>query len=164
MERKVPFKTLHGFSLIEMIIVIMVISIVGGSFALITYQPYPIELTATANQLASDLRYTQSLSMTKGARYRLQSVSGNQYQIINETTGTPVMLALGSTTVTMGGGITFGTATNIPNSLIAYDGWGAPYVDTANTALTATATIILQVGTQTQTVTILPVTGRVTVP
>ena len=153
---------IQGMTLVELVIVILIIAVLSA-VALISYQPLPIEVSAMAQQLASDIRYTQSLSMTKGVRYHLISTGTNTYQILNAS-GTPITFAMGSTTMTMGAGISFNGATNLPNSLIAFDGWGAPYVDTANTSLTAAGVITLTSGTQSQTVTITPVTGRVTVP
>jgi prepilin-type N-terminal cleavage/methylation domain-containing protein len=157
-------KKLQGFTLIELVVVICIIAILSGGYALITYQPAPIELTAMATQLAGDLRYAQALSMTKGVRYRLASISSNQYQIVSSA-GTAITFPSGSTTMTMGGGIYFNGASNLPYSLVAFDGWGTPYTDTANTLLAAAAVITLAApdGTS-QTVTVLPVTGRVSVP
>jgi MSHA pilin protein MshC len=152
-----------GFTLVEMVVVILIIAVLSGSYALISYQPAPLELTAMAQQLASDIRYTQSLSMTKGVRYRLQSTTSTNYQIVNAS-GTAITMALGSNTITLGSGISIASATNLPDGLIAFDGWGTPYVDTANTLLTATAVITLIQDSQTQTVSITPGTGRVTVP
>jgi prepilin-type N-terminal cleavage/methylation domain-containing protein len=155
-------KNIHGFTIVELVFVIMIIAILAR-YALISYQPLPIEVTAMAQQLASDIRYTQSLSMCKGVRYYLVSTGSNTYQISN-TSGTSITFAMGGTTQTMGGGIFFNGATNLTNGLIAFDGWGAPYVDTANTSLTSEAVITLTSGTQSQTVTIQPITGLVTVP
>jgi prepilin-type N-terminal cleavage/methylation domain-containing protein len=155
-------KNIHGFSMIELVFVIMVIAILAR-YALISYQPLPIEVSAMAQQVASDIRYSQSLSMCKGVRYHLTSTGTNTYQI-SDASGTPITFAMGGTTQTMGGGIFFNGAANLPNNLIAFDGWGAPYVDTANTSLTSAAVITLTSGTQSQTVTIQPITGLVTVP
>ena len=154
----------RGFSLIELVIVISIIGILSGSMAVISYQPNPIEVTAMAQQLASDLRYTQALSMTKGVRYQLVKNSATSYQI-QSVTGTVVTLPMGNTVMTMGGGITITNNTNLPNNLLTFDGWGTPYTDNANTLLTAAAVITLTaVNGTTQTVTVTPTTGRVSVP
>ena len=152
----------QGFSLIEVIMVIAVISIL----AVIPFFSLPsasINLDGQAQQLANDIRYTQSLSMTKAQRYRLVIGAGS-YQILN-TAGTAVQFASGNTTVTLNSGISFGTLTNLPNSLIAFDGNGIPYTTTGTpgTALAANATIPLQQSGSTKTVVITPLTGKVTV-
>ncbi len=156
-------KKIVGFSIIELVVVIAIIAILSVN-VLITYQPAPINLAAQANQLADDIRYTQSLAMTKGVRYRIVFTTPNKYQILNAS-GTATILALGNTTLTMGTGVTIGSMTNLPSSLINFDGMGNPYSDTATpgTALAATATIPLTAGGITMTVAVTPGTGRVVV-
>jgi prepilin-type N-terminal cleavage/methylation domain-containing protein len=152
-----------GFTLIEMIMTIVVLGILLTG----VYVKWPgstINLGGQAAQLANDLRYTQSLSMTKDQRYRLVIVSSTTYQILNAS-GTAVMNAMGGTTTTLNRGITFGTLSNLPSSLVAFDGVGIPYTTTAipGTALSSTASIPLTAGGSTKTVTIAPQTGMVSV-
>ncbi len=151
----------QGFTLLEMVIVIIVISLLAVG----TYLQWPsvtVNLGAEANQLASDIRFTQALSMTHGQRYRLVITGTNTYQITNAS-GAAVTQAMGNTTYTLNSGITFGTLTNLPNNLIAFGGQGTPYVDTANTVLSATATIPLTASGQTKTLSISANTGNVLV-
>lgn len=152
-----------GFTLLEFVIVIVMIGIMSV-FALFQWQGSTITLEAQAQQLAEDLRYTQSLSMTKGQRYRWVKTSANSYQILNSA-GTPITFARGNTTITFTGNIVFGTLTNLPSNLVAFDGKGAPYTDTGSpgTALASTATIPLTADSETKTVSISPETGRVIV-
>jgi prepilin-type N-terminal cleavage/methylation domain-containing protein len=153
-----------GFTLIELIIVIVIIAIL----AVIPFFNWPstsLNLDGQAQQLANDIRYTQSLSMTKAQRYRLVITTGSSsYQILNSA-GTAVRFASGNTTVTLASGISFGTLTNLPNSLIVFDGDGIPYTTTGSpgTALSANASIPLQAGGNTKTVVIVPLTGKVNV-
>ncbi len=153
----------QGFTLIEMVTVLIVISIIGVT-AMLRWPAQGINLGAQANQLANDIRYTQSLAMTNGMRYYLVRQTSTTYQIMNSA-GTPVTLAMGNTTMTLNSGITFGTLTNLPNNLIAFDGKGTPYITASSpgTALAATATIPLVSGSNTITISILAGTGRVTV-
>jgi len=150
-----------GFSIIELLIVMMVISILAV-FVSIPWTTPTMNLGAQANQLVSDIRYTQSLSMAKDQRYRLVITSSTTYQITNSA-GTAITLASGATTYTLTSGATFGTLVNLPNSLIAFDGKGIPYVTTGSpgTALSSTASIPMSANGQTRTITILPSTGRV---
>lgn len=156
-------KTQDGFTLIELIAVILIISILSA-VAMMNWQAGIIDLGGEAKQLAGDIRYTQSLAMTKGQRYYLIKQSATTYQIMNAA-GTAITLETGSTTMTLNNGITFGTLTNLPNNLIAFDGRGTPYTTSSSpgTALAATATIPLVSGSSTKTISILPQTGSVTV-
>jgi len=154
-------RTQHGFTLIELIIVIIVISIL----AVYVFSSLPVPslgLATAATQLSDDIRYTQSLSMTKNQHYRLVKLSASTYQILNAA-GTPIMLAQG-TTATLASGVTFGAWTNLTNNLIAFDGRGIPYINAATTTpLASTATINLTATGGTITVLITPQTGRVVV-
>jgi type II secretory pathway pseudopilin PulG len=154
-------KKSQGFSLVELVVIITVIAIMAVS-VMTTNQTPGISVEAQANQLVDDIRYTQSLAMTKGTRYRLViTAASNSYQILNAA-GTAIMLAMGSTTMKLGTGITFG-AISLPASLVNFDGLGNPYTDTATpgTLLAATATIVLNAGASSSTVSIVPNTGMV---
>jgi prepilin-type N-terminal cleavage/methylation domain-containing protein len=150
-----------GFTLVEMVIVILIISIL----AVAVYTQLPsvqLNVAATAQQVANDLRYTQALSMYSGQRYYLNGLSGNTYDIVT-VGGSAIMLARGSTVATFPNGITFGTATNIPGGLVGFTGRGAPITDTSGTLLTATGIVTITSGSQTMSISISPVTGRVIV-
>jgi Tfp pilus assembly protein FimT len=157
-------KKIAGFTFLELIIVIIVMGVIAIN-VFNTWPATPINLAAEVNQLADDIRYTQSLAMTKNQRYRLVITSSTQYAIQNSS-GTPIVLALGNTTMTLPSGSTFGTLTGLPNNLVNFDSLGSPYTDTATpgTALAVTASIPITANGQTRTVTIAPGTGRVTVP
>ena len=156
-------KRIRGFTIIELTMVISVIGILAV-FAFMSLPKTTFTLDAQALQLESDIRYAQSLSMTKGQRYRWSKTSSTSYQVL-DSGGTAVILPSGSTTVTLGTGITFGALTNLPNDLVAFDGRGIPYTTTGSpgTALAATALIPLTAGGQTKTVSITPQTGRMIV-
>lgn len=164
MNRDVNLHKIRGFTLIELVIVIIIIAIL----AVMPFFNWPttsISLEGQAQQLANDIRYTQSLSMTKAQRYRLVITTGtSSYQILNSS-GIAAQFAAGSTTVTLSSGISFGTLANLPNSLIAFDGDGIPYTTTGTpgTALAANASIPLQASGSTKTVVITPLTGKVNV-
>ena len=162
---RLRLQSMDGFTLIELALVIIIVSIIAV-VALLQLSPAGnINLGAQAKQLASDIRYTQSLSMNKDQRYYLSiTTASNTYQILNAS-GTAVILPMGNTTVTLNSGIAFGTLTNLPNNLIAFDGKGAPYTSTGagGTALSSTATIPLTSGGVTRTVSITPATGLVSV-
>lgn len=157
-------KKMVGFTLIELTIVLLIISILA-IFVMSNLPKTTINVDAQANQLAGDLRYTQTLAMSRGNRFRLV-ITGNTYQIVNGSTGSAITIPVaGATTVTLGAGITFGTLTNLPNKLVNFDTQGIPYTDTLSpgTALAANATIPITDGTTTKTVLISPTTGRVIV-
>jgi prepilin-type N-terminal cleavage/methylation domain-containing protein len=153
-----------GFTLIELVMVIVLITILAGT-AIVTWPGTKINLNAQAQQLASDIRYAQSLAMTHGQRYRLNFTSTTTYTITT-TAGVAVPFPVtGDTSVTLGTGITLTLPpTNLLNNLIAFDGLGIPYTNsTATTALASAATITLSASPNSNTIQINPQTGSVVV-
>ncbi len=153
----------QGFTLLEAIIVVAIVATLAV-FVTSSWQGNNIALVTVANQVGGDIRYTQALSMSSGQRYRLVITSSTSYQILNAS-GAAIVMPMGGTSTTLAGGISFGTLSNLPNRLIAFDTQGAPYVDSSSpgTALTAIASIPVISSTQTRTVSISPNTGRVIV-
>lgn len=162
-------RSIQGFSLVELVILILIISVLAVVIN-ITWPGSSLNLGAQTSQLASDLRYTQTLSMTRGQRFCLK-ISGSTYQVINSGTSTAVYLGSGKTTTTLDSGISFGTLAPSGAALYIYDGDGIPYTSTsttcsaataqAATALTANGSIPLIASGQTRTILISPDTGRV---
>lgn len=151
----------RGFTLVEILVVVSIIAIIAV-FVSYRWQGAGINLVTQANQLVGDIRYTQALSVSSNQRYRLVITSSNSYQIMNQA-GAAIVMARGGTSVTLSPGITFGSLTNLPNNLIAFNSQGTPYIDTGSpgTRLTSTASIPITQSGQTRTIIISPNTGRV---
>ena len=149
-----------GFTLIELIIVIVIISIL--SIGTIKYWPGSVSLNAEAYQLANEINYTQSLAFSKGKRYRLNltSISYSITDINGNVVPDPVK---NTNSTSFSSGIT-ATWSNLPNALIAFDSNGNPYTNnTATTLLATTAVITLTQNGANKNISISPQTGRVIV-
>jgi prepilin-type N-terminal cleavage/methylation domain-containing protein len=155
-----------GFTLIELVVTLVVVSLLALFVSTNTtlYQLQGINASAAAEQIANDIRYTQALAMTKGQRFYWTKISSTSYQI-NSAAGTAALLSGGTTTVTLTGGASLGTLSNLPNSLVAFDGTGTPYTTSSSpgTVLSAQASIPVTSAGETRTVVITPGTGMVTV-
>lgn len=149
----------HGFTLLEVVLVILIIGVIAITVTPTRLQ-VPMRMQYEATRVLNDIRYTQALSMASGQRYRWVRTSSTSYQITDEA-GTAIMLPNGATTLTLASGISFGAFSNLPNTLVAFDSFGAPYTDSAypGTALAATAIIPITNGTQTSNITIVQTTG-----
>jgi MSHA pilin protein MshC len=153
-----PTQRAQGFTLIELVTVLLLISIL----AVVAINQWPgssINLSAQADQLANDIRYTQSLAMNRGQRYRI-NLAADRYWISDA--GGTVTISLpgsGATVVTLNSGITLSAS----YSFLVFDGNGAPYITatTPGTALAADAVITLSADGVSRTLTISPQTGRV---
>jgi prepilin-type N-terminal cleavage/methylation domain-containing protein len=154
-----------GFTLVEIVVAILLIGILAYT-VIPRYQNRSVfDVNAQAEQLASDIRYTQSLAMTSGQRNRI-NLAATSYQIttsagvpaVHPATGSSAAISL--TNVSLSG---YNPPLN--NNYIAFDGKGIPYTDVvAATPLGANATITLSSpGTTPRQIVVSPQTGRVIV-
>lgn len=156
-------KNHHGFSLIELVIVILII----GTLAIMPLFNWPgssVNVSAQAEAFANDIRYTQTLAMSKQMRYYITQTSSTTYQIRDSSTNTPIILANGATTMTLNSGIIFASWGNLTNNLVEFNGRGTPYLALSGAALSVGTTyqISLTGGGVTKNIVITPQTGKVT--
>lgn len=158
----------RGFTLVELVIAMLLISILAVTLWPRTPSRGALTLQARAEQLASDIRYAQTLSMTTGQRHCLlfDPISGPPYSGYRLRSGLTC-----ATVVAHPAGLnepvvlcTSGTCINtgvLPNDYVQFDGLGVPYTDSA-TRLGATANVTVS-DDGTKTVSITAETGRVIV-
>lgn len=159
LHRNLQARGQAGFTMVELIIVIVVIAILSV-FLLPSMPASTLNLQYSAAQVLNDIRYAQALSMATGQRYRLVQVSSNSYSITDQS-GNAIIMPSGGTVMLFSNGITFSAFTNLPNNLVAFNSQGIPYTDTSipGTALASTATITLTAAGATRSMTISPQTG-----
>jgi prepilin-type N-terminal cleavage/methylation domain-containing protein len=149
----------RGFTLIEVLIVLLIMGIISVA-VMPKWTGTGTNVNYEARRVLNDIRYAQGMSITTGQRYRWVKLSSTTYQITDQS-GTAIILPSGVSTLTLSGGATIGTLSNLPNSLIAFNSQGIPYTTTAlpGTALAATASIPISGGGITRTIQISPETG-----
>lgn len=150
-------KASKGFTLIELLFVVMVLAILAA--ALIPRSPGILpELDAVAEQLASNIRLTQALSMSNGQAFHIQFDESNaSYEVLDADNNPPE----GTEEVDLPSGFTLATNSAIePNDLIAFDGKGIPYTDTTvATPLSGNGTITLTAQNESLSVLVRSLTG-----
>jgi Tfp pilus assembly protein FimT len=150
---------LYGFTIVELVVILLVIGIVAV-FVAPNLSSTGITLPAAATRLAETIRFTQNLSMSRGQRYRI-NFTGSSYQITDMSGVAIIQPMTNSTAATTITPITLsGFNPPLTNGYVAFDSRGVPYVS-ATAALASTATITMTSGSDTATVVISPETGRV---
>ncbi|MEO5657581.1 MAG: GspH/FimT family pseudopilin [Nitrospiria bacterium] len=163
----------RGFTVIELVLVIVVVAIIALAAAPRLVNITGVKASATARRLQSDIAYTQNLAMTSNRRHRVVFPSTNSYEV-RDAAG---VLATnpdggGVFAVTTDSGITLSWSLNGDAALnrgVEFDSLGRPYfydgVTTPSTTnLTAGEIKTWSGGTQQQTVTVQPQTGKVSAP
>ncbi len=164
-----------GFTLIELVLVIMLVAILGTVVA-ISLQGYgTIKLNNAVDKVVGDLRYAQQLAITTQNRHGITVNSTSMYTIhLNGTPDTaiqdPVNLG-GSFVVNFDtyqqgqlAGVAFTVAAPFcggAGSVMEFNSIGAP-TDTNGTLLACTSTITLSYSGSTKQITIAPSTGNLT--
>lgn len=157
-----------GFTLIELIVVIVLIGALAY-FAMPRVAIAPLSLRAQAEQLASDVRYVQALSMTQGQRHCLNIDGADSYRIRNNNCSTTMAHPATGTTasIVLANASLSTTNLSVANTL-EFDGRGRPTTvssaPSCNFALTTCGGVItLAAGGETRAVRVSPETGRVVV-
>ena len=154
----------YGFTLIEMVVVLILIGILAVTFVERSSSKGALTFAAQAQQLASDIRYVQTLSMTRGERYCLNLTStGYSMTMTNCSTSIGVEHPAGATFPIALDGVALSWS-NLSNDLVTFTGKDKPYTDataTAANALASDAVITLGGDGGPMYVCISPETGRV---
>jgi len=140
-----------GFSIIELIVVIMVLGIVAASVSYVMPNRQAFQSEGFADVFLQDLRFTQLLSMSQNQRYKLV-VSAGSYQIQNQSSVPFNNAETGGLTNVFPAGVTI-----TPTATINFDSLGGPYNN--GTALVSAFNFSVTAGTTVTTVGITPQTG-----
>lgn len=163
MRRLYTQKLQRAFTVIELVIVILLVSV----FFMVAV-PKMSNKVATAqgqaDKLASDIRALRFMAQTRNTRYRI-NFSAGQYTTTTQDGLTSVLLpnATSNTNiVTLASGMSLST-TNIPSGFLVFDSVGIPYTDatTPGTPLAANATVTITYGSDVAALTIYKSTGVV---
>lgn len=149
-----------AFTLIELVIVIVIVAIIAV-IATIAWPGQAISASAQAERLASDIRYMQNLAMTKHERYRVNFPSSTQYTLTDDSGVGVTHPSAGSSSINLESGMSLSTS-GLPNNYIEFESNGRPYTS-PSTALSGTATITISTSNSSDTVSIAPQTGKVSV-
>lgn len=162
------FKSARGFTLIEMVILVMITGILGVVFApQITNSMNDIRLSKAAQKLAMDIRYMRELALSRHDVYGIEfNDEDNSYRLYHwdgankNTIADPHMggeMVVDFDTIAAFNGVTLGESSTTD---VTVDAFGVPY-DANGLALASAASVILHSGSLSTTVQITNSTGYV---
>lgn len=149
-----------GFSLFELVLVLVVVGVLAV-YAMPRLADAPeITLSAASARLAANIRYAQSLAMSRGQRHRV-AFTATSYQITGAGGGAIVQPFTASTAaISVAPATLGGYDPPLAGGYLEFDTRGRPYVDAA-TPLAGSVTITLSSGGASASVTVAPETGHV---
>ncbi|MDH5513390.1 MAG: hypothetical protein OEY27_09295 [Gammaproteobacteria bacterium] len=153
-----------GFTLVELVAIILLVGVLAFTVVPRFLTKGSIDVSVKAEQLANDIRFTQSLAMTSGRSNRIE-LTATTYKITTSTGGPVVHPATGSAAAISLNNVSLGNYNPpLTNGYLAFDGKGVPYFNiVTGSVLTTPATIRLTAGSYTRDVVVSPQTGRVNV-
>lgn len=161
--RSCRLKRQSGFTLIELVVVLMVLGVLSVYAAMRNSSPAAYTLRSQAEKMASDLRHVQSLATTWGRSLRITIVPGanGSYSVSCVTAGTSPCDTSPVLNPTTGSAFTVslqqGVALAGPTTALEIDSLGKP---------NAAATYVLSVPdtTASKSVAVAALTGFITLP
>ena len=167
------FRPARGFTLLELLVAILIISIVGlYAVEIVASSVTNFYLDGASYRLLEDLRYARHMARVNGGWY---GVSAN----VNPTNTYTVYVTDGTTDTPLANpaapnqnmivdlkstyhGVTLSNVSIAGGSKVEFNSSGIPYNDKNGSALVTNGTITLSTGTRTRTITISKNTGTLT--
>jgi prepilin-type N-terminal cleavage/methylation domain-containing protein len=163
--------TERGFTLTELLVILMIIGVLSWLAFPKMAAMDEIKLDAAARRLAADLRYAQSLAMSRRVIHGvLFDAAQEKYTVYAPTPSSPVTdpadrarpMTVDYTSRTEFRGVLVQSASFGTTPGVTFDYFGVPR-DTAGADLTASGQVVLSYQGQSDTVLVAPQTGVVTI-
>lgn len=159
MEQVARHQNRSGFTLVEIIIVILILGIMSAFVAVKFSTISSANLNSSVDVVKSQIRFAQSRAMNTNKIWGINISSTTQYSLFQNGSTADIVTLPGqeTSTVTLPAGVAFASASV---GIISFDTWGKPYTDAAGTAAqSGSRTISLTLGSDTKSISITQNTG-----
>jgi MSHA pilin protein MshC len=155
-------KAQRGFTMIEIIAVLIIISVIMAVVVARMSTPDQFSARSQAESIKSHIRYAQSQAINSNVIWGIYFIDGSRYALFKDgNTGVTVQISgADSNPVDLSAkGV---VVSNLGAGIVSFDSWGTPYTDAAaNTVQTGTRTLTVTAGGAGATIQITPNTGYI---
>jgi len=168
LPRRFHFMPQTGFTLVELVIVIVVLGIISVYAVMKSVSQAEVTLFSQAQKLAGDIRHAQTLAYTSGNRMRLTIDSGTYSVCVAGAPAAPCNTTSNDSTsndfrVTLQKGVTLSGSTALP-AMLDFNSLGRPIDSSNGTPVPGATSYCLNIGSSCgETVSVAALTGVVKV-
>jgi len=163
---RLPGKNSRGFTMIEIIVVLLILGFLAFTAVAMLYQPEAVEVPGRLETLKSHLRFAQAAALNSSNVWGIEMVDSQTYALFkmnDDGTSTRVRLpGESATTVTLPSSVTASaTCGGAGITVISFTTWGVPCTTKSTTPAAATDNIVITVaqGSESKTATMIKNTG-----
>lgn len=164
---RLPGGNSRGFTMIEIIAVLLILGFLAFTAVSMLYQPEAVEVPERLETLKSHLRFAQAAALNSSNVWGIEMVDSRTYALfrINKDDGTSTRIRLpgeSATTVTLPSTVSAGATCGGANvTVISFTEWGAPSTTKADDPPPAAADIVITLaqGSESKSVTMIKNTG-----
>ena len=156
----------RGFTMIEIIAVLLIVGFLAGTAVLMLYQPEAVEVPARLETLKSHIRFAQAAALNSSNVWGIEWIDGSTYALFKvKDDGSIENVALPgerAATVTLPSGVTGGmTLGGAAVSVVSFTTWGVPCTTKAVSPAPAADNIVITLtqGPESKTASITKNTG-----
>ena len=162
---RLPGRNTLGFTMIEIIAVLVILGFLAFTAVAVLYQPDKVEVPTRLEVLKSHIRFAQAAALNSSNVWGIEAATSTTYVLFkvldDGSTENKSFPGEQSNTVTLPAGFTVSSPAS--GNVIFFDTWGGPYVGTSRTMPTSRAStdlvFTLTKGSESKTATIRKNTG-----